>query len=114
MTKEQNGRAARGVDIPDAITPEWPVIGMTVEETARALRVSFRTVQDMLAAGKLPGRLVGNKWRVSPKALDAFLGGFEHERREGGPDETAAPVADEGNKVTVENRMGKAATLGRG
>jgi len=72
--------------------PEWPFVGMTVEETAQALRVSRRTVQDMLSQGRLPGRLVGNKWRVSPKAVDAFLATYEHERREGGPDETAAPL----------------------
>jgi len=95
--------------------PEWPLVGMTVDEAAQSLRVSRRTVQDMLAAGKLPGRLVGNKWRVSPAALERFLDGYEHDKAEGGgPDETAAPDADEGNTVPVGNRMGKAATLGRG
>lgn len=77
----------RGVDVSDAMEPEWPCIGMTVEEAAQALRVSARTVQDMLAAGKLPGRLVGNKWRLSPNGLDAFLGSFEHERKEEGGEE---------------------------
>ena len=78
MTKKTDEKQTTpGVDIPDAPVPEWPVIGMTVAEAAKSLRVSARTVQDMLAKGKLPGRMVGNKWRLSPKALDRFLDDFE-------------------------------------
>ena len=75
--KPTDKQATPGVVIPDAPEPEWPVIGMTIAEAARSLRVSARTVQDMLAKGRLPGRMVGNKWRLSPKALDRFLDDFE-------------------------------------
>ncbi len=59
--------------------PDWPFVGMTVDEAAASLRVSRRTVQDMLAQGRLPGRMVGNKWRISPQALERYLDGYEHE-----------------------------------
>lgn len=51
----------------------WPTIGMTVEETADALRVNVRTILDLLNAGKFPGRKVGNGWRISPASVDAWL-----------------------------------------
>lgn len=51
----------------------WPIIGMTLEETAEALRVNPRTIQDLLSAGKFPGRKVGNGWRISPAAVEAWL-----------------------------------------
>ena len=73
----------KGVVVSEAQEPEWPVVGMTVQEAAQSLRVSPRTIQDMLSQGRLPGRLVGNKWRLSPKALDRFLGEYEHDTREG-------------------------------
>ena len=68
----------KGVVVSGAQEAEWPLVGMTTEEAAQALRVSARTVQDMLAAGRLPGRLIGNKWRISPKALNNFLDSYEH------------------------------------
>lgn len=68
----------RGVAVEPTAEPNVPVIGLTVEEAAQALRVSPRAVQDMLADGRLPGRLVANKWRLSPNALDAFLATYEH------------------------------------
>lgn len=64
----------RNKPVPQDCNPvEWPPLGMTVAETAKALRVSHRTVQDMLAAGEMPGRVVGNKWRISHAAIDAWL-----------------------------------------
>ena len=115
MTKEQTQPLAkkRGVAVEPIAEPKVEIVGWTVEEAAAALRVSPRAVQDALAAGKLPGRLIGGKWRLSPRGLDAFLGSFEHERREGGPEETAAPVADAGNTVPAGKRIGMAAPLGR-
>ena len=79
---------------PDAAAekdaPAWPHVGMTVAEAAKCLRVSARTVQDMLAQGRLPGRIVGNKWRISPKALERFLDDYEYEeatnKQKGGKD----------------------------
>ena len=55
----------------------WPLIGMTLEETANALRVNQRTIQDLLSAGKFPGRKVGNGWRISPQAVEAWLDAYE-------------------------------------
>ena len=79
---QETAQKKHGVVIEGAQEPDWPLVGMTVEEAAKALRVSARTVQDMLAAGRLPGRLVGNKWRLSPKALNNFLDTYEHDERE--------------------------------
>ena len=77
-TENKHKKNVKGVGVEVDSVPEWPTIGMTVTEAAQALRVSPRTVQDMLAAGQLPGRLIGNKWRISPRALDRFLDDFEH------------------------------------
>ena len=71
--------------------PSWPLIGMDLDETAAALRVSRRVVQDALAAGELPGRKIGNRWRVSPDALNAFLATYEHEK---GVDDATQAAAD--------------------
>ncbi len=81
-TLQETAQKRRGVVVEEAQEPDWPLVGMTVEEAAKALRVSARTVQDMLAAGRLPGRLIGNKWRISPKALNSFLDSYEHDERE--------------------------------
>ncbi|MBQ3059864.1 MAG: helix-turn-helix domain-containing protein [Desulfovibrio sp.] len=52
---------------------EWPPIGMTLEETATALRVNPRTVQDMILRGDFPARKVGVGWRIDPDAVKAWL-----------------------------------------
>ena len=54
---------------------EWANIGMTVAECAKVLRVSERTVADLLAAGKLDScaRLVGKEWRISHDGLNLWL-----------------------------------------
>ena len=54
---------------------EWANIGMTVSECAKVLRVSERTVADLLAAGKLDScaRLVGKEWRISHDGLNLWL-----------------------------------------
>ena len=58
---------------------EWPVepIALTIDEAAHALKVSRRTVQDLLARGELDScaRLVGKKWRISPTRLKDWLQG---------------------------------------
>ncbi len=48
---------------------------LTVEEAAAILRVSTNTLRRLLRQGKIPGVKVGNSWRISRKALDAFLAG---------------------------------------
>lgn len=66
--------AEKNKPIPqDSMPVDWPPLGMTVAEAAKALRVSHRTIQDMLAAGELPGRMVGNKWRLSHAGIDSWL-----------------------------------------
>lgn len=72
----------RGVAVEPIAEPNVPIIGLTVAEAASALRVSPRAVQDMLAAGKMPGRLVAGKWRISAKGLDEFLSTYEHDERQ--------------------------------
>ena len=52
---------------------DWPIIGMTLEETAAALRVNPRTVQDMILRGDFPARKVGVGWRISPDAVNRWL-----------------------------------------
>ncbi len=55
-------------------------IAFTIKEAAEALKVSERTVRDLLAAGKMDdcARLVGKKWRISPTRLRNWLHGGKH------------------------------------
>ena len=53
---------------------EWPLIGMTIEETAAALRVDALTVRKLMKQGGLPCRKCGKEWRIDPDALKAWLG----------------------------------------
>lgn len=49
---------------------------LTPDEVAKKLRVNYRTVRRWLADGKLPGTRIGErKWRISAKALEAFMEG---------------------------------------
>ena len=64
--------------------PSWPTIGMTLQETARCLRISERAAQDLLSGGKIPGRIVAGRWRVSPEALNKFLDSYEYESAKDG------------------------------
>ena len=43
---------------------------LTVPEVAEALRVSVRTVYNLLEAGALRGVIVGRAWRVPESALE--------------------------------------------
>lgn len=60
---------------------KWPLVGMTVDEAAEALRVHPRTVLDMLRDGRFPGRKVGNGWRIDPEAVKRWLDAFEKEEQ---------------------------------
>jgi len=46
---------------------------LTVAEVAEALRVSVRTVYNLLEAGALRGVRVGRAWRVPESALEEFI-----------------------------------------
>lgn len=52
---------------------EWPLIGMTIEEAADALRVDRKTIFKAIQDGGLPARKVGVGWRISPAAVEAWL-----------------------------------------
>lgn len=52
---------------------DWPLIGMTLDEAAAALRVERRTVQKAILDGKIPARKVGVGWRIDPDAIKAWL-----------------------------------------
>lgn len=55
---------------------EWPVLGMTLEETATALRVDRKTVLWLLKNTDFPGRKMGGKaWRIDPDAVKRWLDG---------------------------------------
>ena len=58
-----------------AVMPEgWPpVVGLTLQETAAALRIDVKTAQALISEQGLPARLCGKGWRVSPRALDDWL-----------------------------------------
>ena len=46
---------------------------LTVAEVAGILRVSVRTVYNLLEAGTLRGVRVGRAWRVPESALEEFI-----------------------------------------
>lgn len=46
---------------------------LTVKETAALLKVSTKTVLNMIQRGQLPARKVGRAWRLSPRAVEAWL-----------------------------------------
>lgn len=52
---------------------EWPIIGMTLEETAEALRVDRKTIFKAIQENGLPARKVGVGWRIDPDAVKAWL-----------------------------------------
>ena len=50
---------------------------LTLDEVAKLLKVSHRTVCQLATKGELPGRKIGNRWRFSPTAVQRWLAG-EH------------------------------------
>jgi excisionase family DNA binding protein len=45
----------------------------TIEEVAKHLKVSTRTVREWLRSGKLKGLKAGRLWRIREEDLQAFL-----------------------------------------
>ena len=65
---------------------DYPEI-MTMEEAAAMLQVSTRTIQRMVADGRMPGRQVGSQWRFHRDQLREWVRGEtesprDRERRE--------------------------------
>ncbi len=61
----------------------WYLTGMqgevlTVEEVAKLLRVSRKTVEKLIYAKKLHAVKVGRVWRIPRAAVEAFLEGKEY------------------------------------
>ena len=54
-----------------------PVLLRTLDETAEALRLSRKTVERLVAAGRLPTVSIGSARRVRQRDLDAFVAGLE-------------------------------------
>lgn len=45
----------------------------TVEEVAKILKFTEKTIRDMLASGRLKGSKVGRQWRISEDQLKEFF-----------------------------------------
>jgi acetyl-CoA/propionyl-CoA carboxylase, biotin carboxylase, biotin carboxyl carrier protein len=52
---------------------------LSPSQAAARIGATTRSVQRWIAAGKLPARRVGGRWRVASDALDAFIAAGEHE-----------------------------------
>lgn len=52
---------------------ESKVIGMTVDEVAKSLRVDVKTVRKLIKEQGLPARLVGRSYRIEEGALRQWL-----------------------------------------
>ena len=47
---------------------------LTVNEAAKVLRVSRRTVYRLVESRKVPAKKVGRRWRISRAGLKEFIG----------------------------------------
>ena len=67
-----------------AVPPaEWPpLIGLTVDEAAAALRTDDKTVRKLIQQpGGIPARIVGRAYRIDPGALRAWVARGEDGRK---------------------------------
>lgn len=60
----------------------------TLAEVTEILKVTRRTIYNYIKAGQLKAVKIGREWRVTQKALDAFL---EHGTEDGFFDQVAPP-----------------------
>lgn len=59
----------------EAIEPrEWPLIGMTTREAAKAMRINERTLCLLIRDKGLPAKKCGVSWRLDPEAIRKWLG----------------------------------------
>ncbi|MDL2279233.1 helix-turn-helix domain-containing protein [Desulfovibrio sp. OttesenSCG-928-G11] len=52
---------------------KWPIIGMTLDEAAQALRVDPKTLRTLIKAGDFPARKVGKGYRIDWDAAKLWL-----------------------------------------
>lgn len=71
---------------------------LTVFEVAELCRVHPATVRNWLRAGSLPGRHIGQQWRVRREDLDRFLEGEVSDQQ--GVKEIASPAAAGGSSAS--------------
>lgn len=64
----------------------WPLVGMTLEETAQALRIDRKTMFSLIKEQGLPARRVGKGWRIDPEALRQWLSAKDGQPVEAGDD----------------------------
>lgn len=55
---------------------------LTTRQAAALLNVNPKTVLRLIQRGQLPARKVGRVWRISPRALDAWLSTGQTEARQ--------------------------------
>lgn len=55
---------------------------LTTRQAAALLNVNPKTVLRLIQRGQLPARKVGRVWRISPRALDAWLSTGQAEARQ--------------------------------
>lgn len=58
-------------------------LGLTTREAAEELRLQPLTVARLAREGRIPARKIGNEWRFSRKALEAWLSGDQRDCQEG-------------------------------
>lgn len=94
-----------------AVPPaEWPpVIGLTVDEAAAALRTDDKTVRKLIQQpGGIPARIVGRAYRIDPGALRAWVARGEDGRKAAKQEPSEAELdaqLDELNSRMAEESM---------
>ena len=73
-TKPKAKAKASGSKLKAVPPAEWPpVIGLTVDECAAALRTDDKTVRKLIQSGEIPARVVGRGYRIDPDALREWI-----------------------------------------
>lgn len=88
-----------------AVPPaEWPpVIGLTVDEAAAALRTDDKTVRKLIQTGSIPARIVGRAYRIDPGALRAWVARGEDGRKPAPKQPTQAELDAELDAINAKN-----------
>jgi excisionase family DNA binding protein len=63
-------------------------------EVAGLLAVDSRTIQRLIASGRLPALRVGSRWRIRPDDLTAYLAAATEARSADGPGATPSQSAE--------------------